>query len=77
MANDVRMAMIEELRTRNDCQVRMLNKRASMSRQPMSKEDRNRCMELRKANIWLGKAQACIIQAMAGMNSETLPDVKE
>ncbi len=70
--SDVRLAMIEELVTRNEGQIRMMNMRASKSRQPMSDEDRRRCTELRKANDWLGKAKFCIIQAMAGLDGSVV-----
>lgn len=67
---NVRLAMIEELVTRNESHIKILNARASQSRKPMPKDDRNRCLELRKANAWLGKAKFCIIQALAGAEDE-------
>lgn len=66
---NVRLAMIDELVTRNDAHVRMINTRASQSRKPMPDDDRKRCQELRKANTWLGKARYSIVQAIAGADT--------
>lgn len=71
---NVRLALIDELMTRNDCHVRMINARASKSRQPMPEDDRRRCQELRKANAWLGKAKFCIVQTLAGAGNEAEPN---
>lgn len=74
----IRIALIDETITRNENFIRVLNKRASVSRKPMSKEDRNRCLELRKANVWLGKAKFCIVQSLAGLEEyiDTNPNEK-
>lgn len=61
-----RLEIIKEIVARNENQIRHYNKLASQSRQPMPKEDRDRCLELRKANVWLRKAEFCIVQALAG-----------
>ena len=56
MSKNVRIALIDELLTRNDIHVKILRTKASKSRQPMPKEDRKACVELGKANVWLRKA---------------------
>ena len=66
MSENVRLALIDELLTRNDCHVKILRTRASKSRQPMPKEDRQASVELGKANVWLKKARESIALATEG-----------
>lgn len=61
-----RIELINEIVARNECHIRVKNKIASVSRNPMPEEERKQCYELRKANIWLRKAEFCISQALSG-----------
>lgn len=60
---NVRQAKIDELIARNDAEIKILRTKASKKREPMPREHRSCCVELRKANVWLAKAKDCIIRA--------------
>lgn len=68
MSNNVRLDLIEQLIARNNIHVKILRTRASKSRKPMPNDDRKRCNELNKANFWLEKAKASMVQAMDGQD---------
>ena len=78
MSKNVRIALIDELLTRNDIHVKILRTKASKSRQPMPKEDRKACVELGKANVWLRKAKESIMLACEGHEDiDTTPPEKK
>ena len=64
--DDIRNALIDDLISRNDNQIKAIMTRASRSGRAMPDRDRGTCIELRKANVWLNKAKGCIRKATEG-----------
>lgn len=62
---DERLKIIDDLCGKNLDKIREMNKVASQSRKPMSKQDRKRCSDLHNANYNLGRARFLIVQTLA------------